>query len=45
MESTHASILILFGTTYGNSELIADELAAKLDKKGISYRLSDTSYF
>ena len=37
-----ASILILFGTTSGNSELIADELAKKLDGRGISYQLTNT---
>lgn len=45
MKFSHASMLILYGTTSGNSELVADELAEKLDKKGFSYRLSDTSDF
>lgn len=45
MESIHASMLILYGTTSGNSELVAGELAERFDKNGISYRLSDTSDF
>jgi len=36
------SILILLGTTSGNSELAAEELAEMLDQRGISYRLSNT---
>jgi len=37
-----ASILILYGTTTGNSEMVADELAEIFDRKGIPYRLSKT---
>jgi len=34
-----ASILILYGTTTGNSEMVADELAEIFDRKGIHIAL------
>jgi len=37
-----ASILILYATTTGNSEMVADELAEIFDRKEISYRLNAT---
>lgn len=42
MTTAATSILILYGTTSGNSEMVADELAEMLDQRGIPYRLSDT---
>lgn len=45
IEAPTAPIQILFGTTTGNSEILAEETAEKLSDQGYSYELCSTEDF
>lgn len=42
---TASTVHILYGTTTGNSEILAKETAEKLEEKGIVYRVQSTEEF